>query len=55
MSDKIVGILGGMGPEATVDLFARIVEKTHAQKDEEIGLPIDSNKNPKMPSRQAQS
>lgn len=51
MSDKIVGILGGMGPEATIDLFARIVEKTHAQKDEDhLRIIIDNN--PKMPSRQ---
>ena len=51
MSDKIVGILGGMGPEATIDLFSRIVEKTHAKKDEEhLRIIIDNN--PKMPSRQ---
>jgi aspartate racemase len=51
MTDKIVGILGGMGPEATIDLFSRIVEKTHAQKDEDhLRIIIDNN--PKMPSRQ---
>jgi aspartate racemase len=51
MTDKIVGILGGMGPEATIDLFSRIVERTHARRDEEhLRIIIDNN--PKMPSRQ---
>lgn len=51
MKDKIVGILGGMGPEATIDLFARIVKHTHAKTDEEhLRIIIDNN--PKMPSRQ---
>jgi len=31
--EKIVGILGGMGPEATVELMRRIVEKTPAKMD----------------------
>ena len=51
MKEKIVGILGGMGPEATIDLFARIVEETHAKCDEDhLRIIIDNN--PKMPSRQ---
>lgn len=51
MQEKIIGIMGGMGPEATIDLFAKIVEETHAQKDEDhIRIIIDNN--PKMPSRQ---
>lgn len=51
MKEKIVGIMGGMGPEATIDLFARIVEETHAKHDEEhLRIIIDNN--PKMPSRQ---
>lgn len=49
--EKIVGILGGMGPEATIDLFSRIVEETHAKCDEDhLRIIIDNN--PKMPSRQ---
>jgi aspartate racemase len=28
MSEKIIGILGGMGPEATIDLFTKIVKGT---------------------------
>ncbi len=51
MKDKIIGILGGMGPEATIDLFARIVQHTHAKTDEDhLRIIIDNN--PKMPSRQ---
>ena len=51
MKEKVVGILGGMGPEATIDLFSRIVQASHAQKDEDhLRIIIDNN--PKMPSRQ---
>ena len=28
MPEKIIGILGGMGPEATVDLFYKIIKFT---------------------------
>lgn len=50
MSEKIVGILGGMGPEATIDLFAKIVKATGAKHDEDhLRIIIDNN--PKMPSR----
>ena len=51
MEDRIVGILGGMGPKATVDLLAKIVEETHA-KTEQDDLRIIIDNNPKMPSRQ---
>lgn len=51
MREKVVGILGGMGPEATVDLFSRIIQRTHAKSDEDhLHIIIDNN--PKMPSRQ---
>lgn len=51
MKDKIIGILGGMGPEATIDLFSKIVEMTNAKCDNDhIRIIIDNN--PKMPSRQ---
>lgn len=51
MKEKIIGIIGGMGPEATIDLFSRIVEETHAKHDEDhIRIIIDNN--PKIPSRQ---
>jgi aspartate racemase len=47
---RIVGIIGGMGPEATVDLMRRVVAKTLAQDDQDhIHLIVESN--PKIPSR----
>jgi aspartate racemase len=50
MSEKIIGILGGMGPEATIDLFTKIVKKTRAKKDQEhLRILIDNN--PKIPDR----
>ncbi|MBT7259811.1 MAG: amino acid racemase, partial [Desulfobacula sp.] len=48
--EKIVGILGGMGPEATVDLMQRIIHLTPAQDDmDHIRCIVDNN--PKVPSR----
>jgi aspartate racemase len=45
-----VGIIGGMGPEATLDLMRRVLEKTPAQGDQDhIHLIVESN--PKIPSR----
>ena len=29
MPEKIVGVLGGMGPEATVDFFAKVIEAVY--------------------------
>lgn len=42
--DKTIGIIGGMGPLATCDLFEKIVTNTRAGKDQEhIRVLIDSN------------
>lgn len=50
-NEKVVGLLGGMGPEATIDIFQKIVTATNANKDEDhLRIIIDNN--PKMPSRQ---
>jgi len=50
MSEKIVGILGGMGPEATIDLFTKIVKGTKVRKDQDhLRILIDNN--PKIPDR----
>jgi aspartate racemase len=50
MSDRIVGILGGMGPEATADLYQEIIRATPARTDQEhIRVLIYSN--PKIPDR----
>ncbi len=47
---KVIGILGGMGPEATVECFRLIVENTPASKDQDhLRIIIDSN--PKVPDR----
>jgi aspartate racemase len=47
---KTIGILGGMGPAATVDLFDRIVKATPARRDQDhIAVVIVSN--PAVPDR----
>ena len=52
MNQKTIGILGGMGPEATVDCFAKIIKNTPAAKDQDhLRVVIDSN--PKVPDRTA--
>ena len=33
MKEKVIGIMGGMGPEAGIDLFSRITSQTHAKCD----------------------
>lgn len=50
--EKVIGILGGMGPLATVELFKRIVLKTPAKKDQDHPRIIIYN-NPKIPDRTA--
>lgn len=48
--EKVVGILGGMGPLATVDFMRKIIEATHARTEQDnIRLLIDCN--PKVPPR----
>jgi len=51
-TEKVIGILGGMGPLATVDLFRRIVMKTPAKKDQDHPRIIIYN-NSKVPDRTA--
>ena len=52
MKEKIIGILGGMGPEATRDLFANIIQFTPSKKDQDhLHIIIDNN--PKIPDRTA--
>jgi aspartate racemase len=47
---KVIGILGGMGPEATADLFLRIIKATPAEADQDhFRTIIDSN--PAIPDR----
>jgi len=50
--ERTIGILGGMGPLATAELFRRIVEKTPAKRDQDHPKIIVYN-NPKIPDRTA--
>ncbi len=50
MPEQTVGILGGMGPSATVELLRRIIKVTPAECDQDhLRVVIDSN--PKIPDR----
>lgn len=50
MGEKVIGVLGGLGPWATVDLFEKILRNTPAQQDQEhLRIIIDNN--PKIPDR----
>lgn len=50
MTEPIVGIIGGMGPEATIELMQRILSKTPAVNEQDhIHMIVDNN--PKVPSR----
>lgn len=48
--EKTVGVIGGMGPEATVDFLRRLVARTPARDDaDHLRVLVDNN--PKIPSR----
>ena len=50
--DKIPGVLGGMGPEATVDFMSRLLRMSPAETDQDhLRLLIDHN--PQIPNRHA--
>lgn len=50
MGEKIIGVLGGLGPWATLDLFEKILTLTPAGRDQDhLRLIIDNN--PKIPDR----
>lgn len=43
---KTIGIIGGMGPLATADLFRKIIENTNAETDQDhIHIIVDDNTN----------
>ena len=50
--EKVIGVLGGMGPEATSVFFQRLVQLTPARRDQEH-LKIVVINNPKIPDRTA--
>lgn len=48
--EKVIGILGGLGPLSTAYLFRRIIELTPSKKDQDhLRIIIDNN--PKVPDR----
>lgn len=47
---KLVGVLGGMGPMATVDFFEKVVKLTPVATDQEH-IPMIIYNNPQIPSR----
>ena len=50
VDEKIIGILGGMGPEATADLYLRIIRATPAERDQDHPRTIIYS-NSKVPDR----
>ena len=52
MTERVIGILGGMGPEATLALFHRIIANTPAEGDRDH-LHVVIVSNPKVPDRTA--
>jgi aspartate racemase len=49
-TEKVIGVIGGMGPEATVDFMHRLVARTPACDDaDHLHVLVDNN--PKIPSR----
>ena len=50
-SDRLVGVIGGMGPDATIDFMSRVLAFTPAEQDQDhIRMLVDHN--PRIPSRQ---
>jgi len=50
-NDKVVGIIGGMGPDATVDFMSRVLRATPANADQDhVRMVVEHN--PRIPSRQ---
>ena len=51
LADKVVGVIGGMGPAATVDFMTRVMAETPAEQDQQH-LRMIVEHNPQIPSRQ---
>lgn len=47
---KVVGVIGGMGPEATLEFLRRLIAGTPARDDSDH-LHVVTDSNPKIPSR----
>ena len=50
-TDKLVGVIGGMGPDATIDFMAKVINLTPARKDQDHIRMLVAH-NPRIPSRQ---
>lgn len=48
----VLGVLGGMGPLATVDFFSKLVQLTPAERDQDH-IPVILSCEPQIPSRPA--
>jgi len=49
--DRLVGVIGGMGPEASVDFMSRVIAGTPAKTDQDhVRMLVEHN--PRIPSRQ---
>ena len=49
--DKLIGVIGGMGPDATVDFMSRVLRETPAKTDQDhVRMIVEHN--PRIPSRQ---
>ncbi len=51
MISRRVGVLGGMGPDATVDFMAKVIAATPADKDQDH-IPMLVDHDPTVPNRQ---
>jgi aspartate racemase len=50
-NDKLVGVIGGMGPGATIDFMSRVLSATPAELDQQhVRMLVEQN--PRIPSRQ---
>jgi aspartate racemase len=48
--ELVVGVMGGLGPEATLDFYGKLLQHSHAATDQQhLHVIIDSN--PKVPNR----
>jgi aspartate racemase len=50
-TDKLVGVIGGMGPDATIDFMAKVIQLTPASTDQDHIRMLVAH-NPRIPSRQ---
>ena len=49
-SSPLLGVLGGMGPLATVDFLAKLIEETRAERDQDH-VPVVAYSVPQIPGR----